>query len=106
MVNQITSPRHNDEPQSEKPTYKPSQWEIQHGFIRDGVFHRPDFVVLRNGKLIDLDGNWCSSYRYQQAFHIMLHLQAVSDDCYTVEPISWQPMTDYNVIFENDREKA
>lgn len=91
---------HSDNTPAEKPTYKPDVWEIKHGKISNGIFHRPFFVVCRNGEYIDLD-NSISSYRYVTAFHIMLHLQAISNDNFTIEPISWQPMTGYNVILDS-----
>ena len=102
MANQITSPRHNDEPQA-KPTYTPDTWERKHGKIIDGVFHKPNFIVLRNGKYIELMGSTVSAYNYKEAFHIMLHLQTVCpNDTFTVEPTSWQPMFDFNVVMEGN----
>lgn len=85
-----------------KPTYTPDQWEKLHGYFKNGVFHKPNFVVMRNGDYIDLNGS-TSAYTYVTAFHIMLHLQAVNPhDNFTVEPCSWQPMTDYNVILDSE----
>lgn len=101
MANQITSPRHNDEPQA-KPTYTPNYWERKHGKVINGVFHKPNFVVMRNGKYIELNGSTVSAYSYKDAYHIMLHLQAISDDEYTIQPCSWLAMTDYNVLLDDE----
>lgn len=91
-------------PATTKPTYTPDHWEKLHGKIsKGGVFYKPNFVVLRNGEFIEVEGGGVSAYNYVTAFHIMLHLQAVNPhDNFTVEPCSWQPMTDYNVILDSE----
>lgn len=84
-----------------KPTYTPDRFEREHGYFKNGVFYKPNFVVMRNGEFIELD-SCVSAYRYTTAFHIMLHLQSVCpNDNFTVKPISWQPMTDYNVLADD-----
>lgn len=86
-----------------KPTYTPDHWEKLYGKIsKDGVFHKPNFVVMRNGEYIAVASGSVSAYSYTNAFHIMLHLQAISpNDNFTIEPCSWQPMTGYNVILDS-----
>ena len=78
------------------PTYTPHPYEIHHGKIKDGVFWLPFFELCKNGKSIDPMGG-CECYPYAKAFHILMHLQAVADDTFTLSPVMWQPRTDVDI---------
>ena len=78
------------------PTYTPHPYEIQHGKIKDGVFWLPFFELCKNGKSIEPMGG-CECYPYAKAFHILMHLQAVSDDTFSLSPVMWQPRTDVDI---------
>ena len=83
-----------------KPTYTPDQWERKDGYFKDGVFHKPSYVVFRNGEPLQLNNDFDIGYSYIVASHIIMLLQAVSTDNFIINPISWQPMNDYNVMME------
>lgn len=84
-------------------TYTLNQYDKQHGKVINGIFHKPIFAVYRNSKMMELNGGQTSAYKdYATAFHIMLHLQAVSKDDFQVLPVSWQPMNDYQIIDPDD----
>lgn len=115
MPNQITSPRHNDETQisqrknalaivatdakpsqNEKPLYVPSYWERKDGYFKDGIFYQPFYAVYCNGEVIEPLGS-VNAYLYDKAFHILIHLQAISKDNFELKPVSWKPLNDFNV---------
>lgn len=110
-----TSPRHNDEIQSgqrknalaivatdakpsqnEKPLYVPSYWERKDGYFKDGIFYQPFYAVYCNGEVIEPLGS-VNAYLYDKAFHILIHLQAISKDNFELKPVSWKPLNDFNV---------
>lgn len=81
-----------------KPTYKLNHADKKHGYWENGVFHRPIFSVQRNGNPIRLSGHLTTGHEYRVCHDIKAHLEAVSDDIYTIELDAWMPMDDYNVI--------
>lgn len=85
--------------QDEKPLYIPSYWERKDGYFKDGVFHKPSYEIFNNGAPLEPLGV-SFGYRYEVANHILMHLQAVSSDNFTIKPTSWQPMNDFNVVME------
>ena len=124
MPNSSTTPRHNDQPQANSdiqkatahtmpagvnassntpansPAYTPSFWEKQYGYTRDNVFYRPSFGIYRNDEPLELDGGFDIGYSYEVASHIIMHLKAVSNDNFTIEPLAWTPITNYQ--FDNE----
>ena len=80
-------------------TYTLNQYDKQHGKVINGIFHKPIFAVYRNGELMEINGGQTSAYKdYATAYHILMHLQAISNDDFQILPVSWQPMNDYSII--------
>ena len=119
MPSLTTSPRHNDETQSsqrknalahsatdttahtpaqdEKPLYIPSYWERKDRHFKDGIFYQPFYAVYRNGEMIQPLGS-VNAYLYDKAFHMLIHLQAISKDNFELKPVSWKPLNDFDVV--------
>lgn len=87
-----------------KPTYTLSYWDNTYGKFINGIYHAPLFAILRNGEPLLVMGSTLA-YQYSEASHILMHLQAVSNDTFTLEVVSYKPMTDYNVILDSDTQK-
>lgn len=79
--------------------FRPNYFELKHGFYENGVFHCPAFAIFRNGERMVLGGVIKVSYPYSQAHHILMHLQEVSNDTFTLEPTTWQAMKDYEIVY-------
>lgn len=78
----------------ERRNYSVSVLEIQDGFVNDkGVFYLPMYSLRKNGEplLIMSGGGITASYPYVEAYHIMLHLESVTDDDYSLMVSSWSP---------------
>lgn len=68
--------------------------ERQHCFMRGGILYRPAFFgVFRNGDPIEAGGMY-HGHDAIKAHHIMIHLQAVCDDDFTIQPVSWKAVPD------------
>ena len=127
MPNLTISPRHNDQTPAtsdiqkatahtlpagvnvssdtpaNRPAYTPSLWEKQYGYTRDSVFYRPSFGIYRNDEPLDLDSGFDIGYSYEVASHIIMHLKAVSNDNFTIEPLAWTPVFNHRL---NDKGQA
>ena len=82
------------------PACRPTVYEKQYGFIREGVFYRPSFVIYRNDVPLSLDGDFDIAYSYEVVSHIISHLKAVSSDRFTIKPLAWTPIFDYRLSEE------
>ena len=82
--------------QNEKPLYVPSYWERKDGYFKDGLFYKPTYAIFQNGEPLEPLGIHFG-YEYGKANHILMHLQAVSTDSFTIEPIMWRALTDFYV---------
>lgn len=85
--------------EKDKAIFVPSYWERKDGYFKDGIFHQPFYAVYQNGEVLEPLGV-VSAYPYDKAFHILIHLQAVSKDDFELKPVSWKPLNDFNVILE------
>ena len=83
--------------QDEKPLYVPSYWERKDGYFKDGIFYQPFYAVYCNGEVIEPLGS-VNAYLYDKAFHILIHLQAISKDNFELKPVSWKPLNDFDVV--------
>lgn len=88
-------------PATTKPTFTPSPQEYQDGYFREGIFYCPQYAIARNGEILEPLGIEFA-YPHKQAYHTLIHLQAVSDDKFSLEVVSYKAMTDYNVILDSD----
>ena len=84
---------------SHKPTFTPNYWEKKHGKVIDGVFHCPSFSVHYKGQPIRIHGVE-HSYRYAEAYHIAMHLEAVLGEEVQIVVTSWQNMAKFNVVMD------
>ena len=83
--------------QDEKPLYIPSYWERKDRHFKDGIFYQPFYAVYRNGEMIQPLGS-VNAYLYDKAFHMLIHLQAISKDNFELKPVSWKPLNDFDVV--------
>ena len=42
--------------------------------------------------------NLAISKNTNKAFHILIHLQAISKDNFELKPVSWKPLNDFDVV--------
>lgn len=59
-------------------------------FWRNGVFHEPLFLIFDNEEPLNTE-DFDIAYSWQVASHILRHLQAVSNNRFTLKPIAWIP---------------
>ncbi|MPW71991.1 hypothetical protein D6D90_01390 [Moraxella catarrhalis] len=76
--------------------YQPNYCEYKDGYFKDGIFYQPLYAIHHNGELLAPLGV-VHSYPYDKAFHILMHLQAISKDDFELKPISWKPLHGFNV---------
>jgi hypothetical protein len=68
------------------------QCESQAEYISMATY---DYAIFRNGERMKVDGVLATAYPYSQAYNILLHLQVVSTDTFTLEPVVWTPCLEY-----------
>lgn len=95
-INDLQKVTTNTPTQAEKPLYVPSYWERKDGYFKDGLFYKPTYAIFQNGEPLEPLGIHFG-YEYGKANHILMHLQAVSTDSFTIEPIMWRALTDFYV---------
>ena len=96
-INDLQKVTTNTPTQAEKPLYVPSYWERKDGYFKDGIFYQPFYAVYCNGEVIEPLGS-VNAYLYDKAFHILIHLQAISKDNFELKPVSWKPLNDFDVV--------
>lgn len=81
---------------NDKPLYVPSYWERKDGYFKDGYFWLPEYTLCRNGEFVS-PHDVTYAFPYDKAFQILIHLQAVSDDNFTLEVVSRKPIPAHEV---------
>lgn len=82
-------------------TFTPTKWELEHGYFENGDFYRPACCVMRNGDFIEVMGI-VNSYPHSVACEIKHHLEAISDNEFTIGIFSYIPVAYERIEINED----